>query len=100
MRLIYNTKYSDIDRNMSDCQMGGRKAKGCRNNIFIANAIIHDVMKSKNKKPIILQIYDYSQMFDPIDLDQEISDIFDIGLDDDNLVLLHKVMPWCLGTVC
>ena len=34
MRVIYNTKYNVIDRNMSDCQMGARKAKGCRNNIF------------------------------------------------------------------
>ena len=35
MRLIYNQSYSEIDKNMSDCQMGGRKSKGCRNNIFI-----------------------------------------------------------------
>jgi hypothetical protein len=75
---------------MSDCQMGARKGKGCRNNIFIVNAIIHDVMKSKNKKPIILQIYDYAQMFDSIDHEQAISDIFDAGVDDDTLVLLHK----------
>ena len=29
MRIIYNEKYPIIDRNMSDCQMGGRKGKGC-----------------------------------------------------------------------
>ena len=34
MRLIYNQKYPEIDRNISDCQMGGRQRKGCRNNIF------------------------------------------------------------------
>ena len=90
MRQIKNMKYRNIDRNMSDCQMGARKGKGCRNNIFIVNAIIHDVMKSKNMKPIILQIYDYAQMFDSIDLEQAISDIFDAGVDNDTLVLLHK----------
>ena len=47
MRMIYNEKYPVIDENMSDCQMGGRKRKGCRNNIFIVNGIIHDVMSSK-----------------------------------------------------
>ena len=31
MRLIYNEKYEEIDKNMSDCQMGARKNKGCRN---------------------------------------------------------------------
>ena len=90
MRLIYNTKYPTIDENMSDCQMGARKGKGCRNNIFILNAIIHDVMKSKNRKPVIFQVTDYKQMFDSMDLEQAISDMFDAGVKDDTLVLLHK----------
>ena len=90
MRLIYNLKYPVIDKNMSDCQMGARKAKGCRNNIFILNAIIHDVMKGKNKKSVTLQVTDYEQMFDAIDLEEAISDLFDAGVDDDALVMIHK----------
>ena len=43
MRLVYNEKYHEIDGNMSDAQMGGRTRKGCRNNIFIVNGIIHDI---------------------------------------------------------
>ena len=58
MRLIYNTKYEQIDKNMSDCQMGARKKKGCKNNIFLINGIIHEVLKSKRNKAIILKIYD------------------------------------------
>ena len=46
MRLIYNMKYPMIDKNISDFQMGARKKKGCKNNIFISNGLIHDVMKS------------------------------------------------------
>ena len=90
MRLIYNSKYPEIDKNMSDCQMGARKGKGCRNNIFIINGIIHDVMKSTKMKPVLLQIYDYQQMFDSIDLEQAISDVYDAGLTDDNLSLVYK----------
>ena len=90
MRLIYNMKYSTIDRNMSDCQMGARKNKGCKNNIFIVNGIIHEVLKKKKNKSVVLQIYDYSQMFDSIDLEQAMSDIFDVGIDDDTFALLHK----------
>ena len=45
MRLIYNTKYKNIDKNMSDCQMGARKNRGCKNNIFIINRIIYEVLK-------------------------------------------------------
>ena len=44
MRLIYNSKYPKIDKSISDCQMGGRKAKGFKNNIFVVNGIIHEVL--------------------------------------------------------
>ena len=90
MRLMYNEKYPVIDINISDSQMGARKQKGCRNNIFIVNGIIHDVMSSKSKNPVLLQIYDYKQMFDAIHLEQAVSDIFNYGMDDDNLVLLYQ----------
>ena len=90
MRLIYNTKYPEIDRNISDCQMGARKGKNCKTNIFIINGIINDVMKSKRMKPVLLQIYDYAKMFDSKNLKKAISDIYDAGLKDDNLVLIHK----------
>ena len=58
MRMLYNEKYPIIDSNMSDCQMGGRKGKGCKSNIWIINGIIHEVCKSKKMKPVMLQIYD------------------------------------------
>ena len=70
--------------------MGARKGKNCKTNIFIINGIIHDVCKSKRKKPVVLQIYDYAQMFDSINLKKAVSDVSDAGLKDDNLVLLHE----------
>ena len=90
MRLIYNSKYPTIDKNMSDCQMGGRKYKSCKNNIFIVNGLIHETLKRKSMKPICLQIYDYSQMFDTIDLKQALCDLFDAGVVDDDLKLLFE----------
>ena len=73
MRLIYNEKYPTIDKNMSDCQMGGRKKKGCKSNIWIVNGIIHEVLKSKKMKQIMLQFYDFKQMFDSINLQEALS---------------------------
>ena len=90
MRVIYNMKYPIIDGNISDCQMGARKKKGCKNNIFIINGIIHEVLKSKKMAPVLLQIYDYQQMFDSINLQQALSDIYDAGVNDDTLALLHE----------
>ena len=90
MRLIYNDNYDAIDSNMSYSQMGARKKKGCRQNIFMINGIIHDVLSSKIKKPVLFQIYDYKQMFDAMNLKEAISDIYDTGLTNDNLSLLYQ----------
>ena len=56
MRLIYNQNYPEIDNNILDCQMGGRKWKGCRNNIFMINGMIHNVMVNgiKREAPCIV----------------------------------------------
>ena len=88
MRLIYDQKYPIVNENMSDCQMGGRKNKSSKNNIFLVNGLIHEAVKSKNVKPISLQICDYRQMFDGIDLREAISDLYDVGVVDDSLKLL------------
>ena len=61
MSLIYETKYFEIDSRMSECQTGGRKGRGCINNIFLLNDIIHDVLSMKIMKPVCLQFYHYSQ---------------------------------------
>ena len=90
MRLVYNEKYPVIDSNMSDSQMGGRKGRGCRMNLFIVNGIIHDIIKSKHALPALFGIFDYSQMFDSIKLQQAISDIYEAGLKDENLSLLYQ----------
>ena len=91
MRMLYNIQYPSIDLNISDMQMGGRKNKGCRNNLFIINGLIHDSLKCKNSKPICLQIYDYSQMFDSINLQQALIDLFyNCGVSDQTFSLLYE----------
>ena len=90
MRLLYNEKYPSIDKKMSDYQVGARKNRGCKDNIFIVNGIIHEAMKSKKQKPIVLQILDCEQIFDSIALKEALSDIFDTGVDDDALHLLYE----------
>ena len=90
MNLIYESKYEDVDQRTSDCQMGGRRNKTCTDNLFLLNGLIHEVMRSKKNKPIVIQFYDYKQMFDSINLKEAISDVFNTGLDDDNLNILYK----------
>ena len=44
MRLIYTDKYEEIDKSMSDSQVGGRRGKNIRNHVWIINGIINDVL--------------------------------------------------------
>ena len=37
-----------------------------------------------------MQIYDYRQMFDAMFLEEAISDLYDAGCKDDNLMMMYK----------
>ena len=54
------------------------------------NGAIHETLNSRKMKPIVMQFTDYSQIFDSMNLREAISDIYDYGLDDDNLSLIHQ----------
>ena len=78
---------------MSDSNVGSRKGRNHRNNLYIVYAIINYVLNNPNakSKAIDLQIYDIEKMFDKIRLKEAINDFWDSGVQDDNLVLLYKL---------
>jgi hypothetical protein len=90
MKLIYNDKYSIIDSNMSDSNVGARRKKNIRNHIFVINGIIFDVLSSKKKKAIDIQIMDYKQCFDSMWLEETMNDMFEAGVVDDQLALIYE----------
>ena len=89
MQLVYKQNYETINYHMSDSNVGGRKNMSCINHIFVLNGIIHDTISSKKKNPVTIQIYDYKQMYDSVDLDEAVSDMFDSGIQDYTLALLY-----------
>ena len=47
-RLIYNDEIGNIDSNLTDCNVGARKHRNIRDNIFVMNAILvskHDLFR-------------------------------------------------------
>ena len=91
MKLLYKENYEKIDRHMSDSQIGARKSKNVRNHIWIVNGIICDVLSTKKKSAIDILIYDYKQCFDSLWLQECLNDIYESGLQDDNLSLLYDI---------
>ena len=86
-RLIYNDEYEGIDNNLTDSNVGARKSRNIRDNIFVLNAITNSVVKGK-EKAVDLQEYDIEKCFDALWLQECINDVFDAGLNNDKLPLL------------
>ena len=88
MKGVWSEVYDTLDENMSDSNVGGRKKKNIRNHVFIINGIINDVING-NADPIDVEIIDYRQCFDSMWLSESINDLYESGIQDDNLALIH-----------
>ena len=86
-RLIYNDEYQTIDENLSDSNVGARKKRNIRDNIFVLNAINNSVVNG-NEDAVDIQVYDIEKCFDALWVEECINDLYDAGLDNDKLVLL------------
>ena len=88
--MVYKDKNPQVDKNMSDSNVGARKDKNIRNHIFILNGIINEVVNKKNVA-IDIEILDYKQCFESMWLQETINDLWEAGIDDNNLALLYKM---------
>ena len=75
-KLMYNDSYEDLDENMSDSNIGGRKNRNIKNHLMIIYGIIISVIHG-NEDCIDLQIYDLEKAFDVLWLEDCLNDIYD-----------------------
>ena len=87
-RLIYNDEYEKIDKQLSDSNVGARKHRNIRDNIFVVNAITNSVVNGK-EDPLDIQLFDVEKCFDALWGEECINDVYEAGLKDDKLVLLY-----------
>ena len=64
-RLIYNDEYRNIYNNLTECNVGARKGRNIKDNIFIINAITNSVRKGKEEE-VDIQVYDVETCFDSL----------------------------------
>ena len=86
--MIYNDEYPNIDNNLSDSNVGARKGRNIRDNIFVLNAVVNSALR--NSEQIDIQVYDVEKCFDALWLKECISDLYDKGLNNDNLNLIYQ----------
>ena len=69
----------NVDKNMSDSQVGARPKKSIRDHLFVLNSIINSV-KQKEGPPVDIQIYNVRTCFDSLWLQQCCNYIYEAGL--------------------
>ena len=91
MRMLLDEEYDRIDKYMSDSNVGGRKNRGISDHLFVIIGIIQEHCTSQSK-PITIQIFDYKPCFDSMWHNKVINELYDAGVQDDKLALLHKII--------
>ena len=74
-KLVYQDSYDTIDQCMSDSNVGGRRKRNIRDNLFVIYAIINDAIR--NKKSIDIQFYDIAKCFDAMWAEESMNDFYD-----------------------
>ena len=86
-RLTYNDSYYTIDSSLTDGNVGARKQRSARDNIFVLSAICNSVINGTSEN-IQIQVMDSEKCFDKLWLQSCINALFYAGIDNEKLNLL------------
>ena len=87
-QMIYNDNYWVIDENLTDGNVGARKERNVRDNIFVMNAIINSVINGQ-MPPIQISVTDVKKCFDKLWLQSTINALYEAGLTNHTLNILY-----------
>ena len=89
-KLIYNDEYANIDENLTDINVGARRNRNIRENIFFINAITNNVRR-RNIKDTDIKIYDVEKCFDKLWAKECYNDDYENNVKNDKLALLYTI---------
>ena len=81
---MYNDSYYTIDSSLTDGNVGARKLRSVRDNIFVIGAITNSVVCGKSA-PIQVQVMDAFKCFDKLWLQACVNSLYEAGIDNDIL---------------
>ena len=88
-KLIFKDEYDNIDKNLTDSNVGGRRGRGIRDNLFVINAITNSV-KSGSDEACDVQVFDVEKCFDSLWVQECVNTLYENGFRNDKLVLLYE----------
>ena len=87
-RLVYNSCYTVVDDNLTDGNVGARKGRNIRDNIFVLSAVVNSVINGK-EDPVQVQVQDVEKCIDKLWLQATTNALYDAGLQHDMLNILY-----------
>ena len=87
-KLIYIDEYKTVDSNLTNCNVGSRKNRNIRDNLFVMNAIMNN-SKRGNGEPCDICVYDIRKCFDSLWMHECINDLYENGLTNDKLCMIY-----------
>ena len=96
-KLVYSDIYDVVDSNMSDSNVGARKNRSIRDNLFVLYAVRNEAVV-KNK-PVDLHFMDLSKCFDSLWTEETMNDLYDLGVKDDKFALISGLNDYCRVTI-
>ena len=88
-KLIFNDEYENLDKQLTDSNVGGRKRRNIRDHIFVINAIMNSI-RNGSENSCDITIYDIEKCFDSLWVQECINTMYENGLKNDKLVLLYE----------
>ena len=92
-KLIYNEVYDQIDKAMSDSNVGARQKRNIRDNLFVLYSIINEAIRLK--LDIDVQFYDLAKCFDTMWSEETMNDFYDVGVKDETFALISLMNEKC-----
>ena len=97
-KLLHNDIYDTIEQNLTCSNVGGRKGKGMRDQLFILYSIINNVINGKSKS-LCLMSYDIIQAFDKMNFAETHNDLWDVKITNNKFALICQLDQECHVTV-
>ena len=73
-RIVYNDIYPEVDKNLSNANVGSKKGRNVRDNLFVLYAIMNSI-KSGGEEACDIGIYDVIKCFDSLWAQECINDL-------------------------
>ena len=90
-KVIYSEVYPTIDKNMSFSNVGGRRQRNIRDNLFVLYAAVND----GSAPNFDIQGYDVIKCFDEMWYEETLNDLWDVKIQDDKFALISKLDEKC-----